>query len=52
MNAPGGVGDGLCSETIVGVHHRCHTALGGDPPICRVNNAAGRYSYGVVVVVR
>jgi hypothetical protein len=33
-------------------HHRCHTALGGHPPICRVNNAAGRYSYGVVVVVR
>jgi hypothetical protein len=21
-NAPGGVGDGLCSETIVGVHRR------------------------------
>jgi transposase InsO family protein len=25
-------------------HHRCHTALGGQPPISRVNNAAGQYS--------
>ncbi|WP_405670946.1 IS481 family transposase [Streptomyces sp. NBC_01530] len=25
-------------------HHRCHTALGGQPPITRVNNAAGQYS--------
>ncbi|MCP2344504.1 IS481 family transposase [Nonomuraea roseoviolacea] len=25
-------------------HHRCHTALGGRPPITRVNNAAGQYS--------
>ncbi|AEY85333.1 transposase [Streptomyces hygroscopicus subsp. jinggangensis 5008] len=25
-------------------HHRCHTALGGRPPISRVNNAAGQYS--------
>ncbi|MFE5713720.1 IS481 family transposase [Streptomyces sp. NPDC056501] len=25
-------------------HHRCHTALDGDPPISRVNNAAGQYS--------
>ncbi|MEU0029300.1 hypothetical protein [Streptomyces sp. NPDC006335] len=25
-------------------HHRCHTALGGRPPISRVNNAAGRYT--------
>ncbi|ALC19356.1 IS481-like element ISStpr1 family transposase [Streptomyces pristinaespiralis] len=25
-------------------HHRCHTALGGKPPISRVNNAAGQYS--------
>lgn len=25
-------------------HHRCHTALGGHPPITRVNNAAGQYS--------
>lgn len=24
--------------------HRCHTALGGQPPISRVNNAAGRYT--------
>ncbi|WP_405671273.1 IS481 family transposase [Streptomyces sp. NBC_01530] len=24
-------------------HHRCHTALGGQPPITRVNNAAGQY---------
>ncbi|MBJ6636823.1 IS481 family transposase [Streptomyces sp. DHE7-1] len=24
-------------------HHRCHTALGGHPPISRVNNAAGQY---------
>jgi transposase InsO family protein len=24
-------------------HHRCHTALGGDPPISRLNNAAGQY---------
>ncbi|MFF5707353.1 IS481 family transposase, partial [Streptomyces sp. NPDC012794] len=24
-------------------HHRCHTALGGMPPISRVNNAAGQY---------
>ncbi|MFI7387489.1 IS481 family transposase [Streptomyces sp. NPDC049813] len=23
-------------------HHRCHTALGGQPPISRVNNAAGQ----------
>ncbi|MET8714570.1 IS481 family transposase, partial [Streptomyces sp. NPDC004735] len=25
-------------------HHRCHTALGGLPPISRVNNASGQYS--------
>ncbi|MEU4039642.1 IS481 family transposase [Streptomyces collinus] len=25
-------------------HHRCHTALGGHPPISRVNNAAGQCS--------
>ena len=25
-------------------HHRCHTALGGHPPINRVNNAAGQYT--------
>ncbi|MBT2877626.1 helix-turn-helix domain-containing protein [Streptomyces sp. McG5] len=25
-------------------YHRCHTALGGRPPISRVNNAAGQYS--------
>jgi len=25
-------------------YHRCHTALGGQPPINRVNNAAGQYS--------
>jgi Transposase./Integrase core domain. len=25
-------------------YHRCHTALGGQPPISRVNNAAGQYS--------
>ncbi|MFD3505055.1 IS481 family transposase, partial [Streptomyces sp. NPDC058678] len=25
-------------------HHRCHTALGGKPPISRVNNAAGQYN--------
>ncbi|WP_100596886.1 IS481 family transposase [Streptomyces sp. CB01635] len=24
-------------------HHRCHTALGGNPPITRVNNPAGQY---------
>ncbi|MEV0211655.1 IS481 family transposase, partial [Streptomyces sp. NPDC050788] len=24
-------------------HHRCHTALAGQPPISRVNNAAGQY---------
>ncbi|MCW7947533.1 transposase [Streptomyces hygroscopicus] len=24
-------------------HHRCHTALGGKPPISRVNNPAGQY---------
>jgi hypothetical protein len=24
-------------------HHRCHTALGGQPPISRVNNPAARY---------
>ncbi|MFH9067763.1 IS481 family transposase [Streptomyces coeruleorubidus] len=24
-------------------HHRCHTALGGQPPISRVNNAPGQY---------
>jgi transposase InsO family protein len=24
-------------------HHRCHTALGGQPPISRVNNPAGQY---------
>ena len=23
---------------------RCHTALGGQPPITRVNNAAGQYT--------
>ncbi len=25
-------------------HHRCHTALGGHPPISRVSNAAGQYT--------
>ncbi|GGV78802.1 hypothetical protein GCM10010228_47720 [Streptomyces massasporeus] len=25
-------------------HHRCHTALGGHPPISRVNNALGQYT--------
>ncbi|MFI7360341.1 IS481 family transposase [Streptomyces avidinii] len=25
-------------------HHRCHTALGGHPPITRVNNPAGQYT--------
>ncbi|MGE7389889.1 IS481 family transposase [Streptomyces sp. NPDC004126] len=25
-------------------HHRCHTALNGNPPISRVNNAPGQYS--------
>lgn len=25
-------------------HHRCHTALEGQPPISRVNNAPGQYS--------
>ena len=25
-------------------HHRCHTAIGGHPPITRVNNGAGSYS--------
>ncbi|MDF9815147.1 IS481 family transposase [Streptomyces sp. SPB162] len=25
-------------------HHRCHTALGGNPPISRVNNPAGQYT--------
>jgi len=24
-------------------HHRCHTALGGKPPISRVNNPTGQY---------
>ncbi|QPP07334.1 IS481 family transposase [Streptomyces bathyalis] len=25
-------------------HHRCHTALAGQPPISRVNNASGQYT--------
>lgn len=25
-------------------HHRCHTALDGQPPITRVNNPPGQYS--------
>ncbi|MEU0896627.1 IS481 family transposase [Streptomyces massasporeus] len=25
-------------------HHRCHTALGGHPPISRANNASGQYT--------
>jgi transposase InsO family protein len=25
-------------------HHRCHTALGGEPPVTRVNNVAGQYT--------
>lgn len=25
-------------------HHRCHTALGGNPPISRVDNLSGQYS--------
>ncbi|MER7827406.1 IS481 family transposase, partial [Streptomyces jumonjinensis] len=25
-------------------HHRSHTALGGHPPISRVNNPAGQYN--------
>lgn len=24
-------------------HHRCHTALGGEPPMSRLNNAPGQY---------
>lgn len=27
-------------------HHRCHTALDGQPPISRVNNPAGQYTCG------
>lgn len=25
-------------------HHRCHTALGGQPPISRINNLSGHYT--------
>lgn len=25
-------------------HHRCHTALGGQPPITRVNDLPGHYT--------
>jgi transposase InsO family protein len=25
-------------------HHRAHTALGGHPPITRINNPAGQYT--------
>jgi hypothetical protein len=25
-------------------YHRCHTAIGGQPPITRVNHPAGQYS--------
>jgi transposase InsO family protein len=25
-------------------HHRCHTALGGEPPVTRVNNVSGQYT--------
>lgn len=25
-------------------HHRCHTAIGGQPPITRVNNLPGHYT--------
>ena len=25
-------------------HHRCHTAIGGEPPISRVNNVPGHYN--------
>ena len=25
-------------------HHRCHTALGGQPPITRVDNLSGTYN--------
>ena len=25
-------------------HHRCHTALGGNPPMSRINNVSGSYS--------
>lgn len=25
-------------------HHRCHTSLGGRPPISRVNNPVGQYT--------
>jgi transposase InsO family protein len=25
-------------------HHRCHTALGGHPPMSRINNLSGHYS--------
>ena len=28
-------------------HHRCHTAIGGHPPMTRVNNLPGHYSEGV-----
>ncbi len=28
-------------------HHRCHTALGGQPPITRVNNPAGQYTWSL-----
>lgn len=31
-------------------HHRRHTTLGGQPPITRVNNPAGRYIQWVVSV--
>ncbi|MFI7241685.1 IS481 family transposase [Streptomyces qinglanensis] len=29
-------------------YHRCHAALGGQPPISRVNNPAGQYTLGTV----
>lgn len=29
-------------------YHRCHTALGGQPPSTRVNNPAGQYTYGLL----
>ena len=30
-------------------YHRCHTALGGQPPISRVNNPPGQYSGTVLL---
>ncbi|MER5430792.1 hypothetical protein [Streptomyces sp. NPDC002588] len=40
----GGIAQGWEYQRVATNPHRSHTALGGQPPITRVNNPAGQYT--------